>query len=489
MFADNPDELLDHILSFVPETHDLVPGSDVQAPARHHHPRPPQFRVVQCDPRRVALWQALTENKTKAASIVTLELLDESPLSPSSSTVLVPRPLAHAGCRIKCLSHDADAAFSSNCTEALATTLSRMCGLTRLCVGGDFFGTHPIEPIFSSVLENCPNLRELEITYHDEDAPRFDTISAPLWEFRNLRRVSVTVTRSFEVTVPAYTHFRCMLNMLSKCRHLQDLRLAFAQNVAFDVSHFLQKVWWPNLKRLILEGDLRFAWDSAWRQFLYRHSGLEVLSIAGITSINPLPLMPNFRWLSTPVLQRTICNAATQFPRLESIVTADACQSDTTLRSTTLWLPTFALLEELSRTLPHLERLTLAGAPWNPHRTSRHTKTLIPSPECIGVLAKFKCLTHLDSAAALVLGPDPELHDATLRSLLEALAQALPQLRYVGIDVLKGDPSGRSRPANTWYVLTRDLLGSLVAWRETRALREARFHDWEDVFRHIGISH
>jgi len=159
------------------------------------------------------------------------------------------------------------------------------------------------------------------------------------------------------------------------------------------------------------------------------------------------------------------------------------------LRGTTILIKTQGLLQELAQALPHLERLTLAAAPWNPRRNTAR-QNLVPSPECLVILASFEALTHLDSAASLAIDPESPLTSPApsaepLRSLLSSLAVVLPRLRYAGVDLVRSQAHGL--PRHAWYKIARDDLGRFAGSTEMRDLRDVRFHDWEDVFRQMGI--
>ncbi|KAJ7137433.1 hypothetical protein C8R43DRAFT_1020246 [Mycena crocata] len=446
-----------------------------------------EFRIVRCDPRRESLWRYFAQNQALTARVHTLEIIYEScsPPQPGDDDLPICVPKSSItpgdGTPFQCASN---LACLSRCAPELATAISKMHGLTRLWWDHDvFLRTHTAEPIFSSVAMNCPNLRELELTYHD-GKPYFHSITAPLWAMTNLTRLSLTVTRPHGVIMPAYEHFPALFAMLGRCPELQDLRLAFESRVDIDIGAYLETRLWPKLQCLILEGDLHHSFHLT--SFLRRHESLEILSL--VLYDRSFPVMPNLRWLSVPALD--IENfTESQFPQLEYLTIGrskiptlvEKLNTIPILRGATVDLGTCDALERFAQGVPHLERLGFAGAPWNLDRSRyRDTDSRLPSPECFNALTAFNCLTHLDSAVVL----QEDQIDAGLPDILHAFAVALPKLQYICIDLRLGV---RHNLRRTWYTLARDSLGTLLSWKETRDRRLVQFHDWEDVCRQIGL--
>ncbi|KAJ7137423.1 hypothetical protein C8R43DRAFT_1132292 [Mycena crocata] len=285
----------------------------------------------------------------------------------------------------------------------------------------------------------------------------------------NLTRLSLTVTRPENVIMPAYEHFWALFAMLGRCPDLRDLRLAFESRAPIDICALFGTMSWPKLQRLILEGDYQPVPATTLNPFLLRHPSLEILSLM-IPHDQPLPTMPHLRWLSARRLTREAFSQS-EFPGLEYLVTwrsyiptlIPRLHNIPLLLSATVNTDRPAALELFAQSVPHLERLVFAGAPWNTYRLMfGDSESRLPSPECLKILAKFSSLTHLDSAAVI---QEDGFHTG------------LP-------NILRNEAHSLRR---TWYILTRDSLGTLVSWKETRDLRLVRFHDWEDSFRHIGL--
>ncbi|KAF8125691.1 hypothetical protein K438DRAFT_2001919 [Mycena galopus ATCC 62051] len=108
--------------------------------------------------------------------------------------------------------------------------------------------------------------------------------------------------------------------------------------------------------------------------------------------------------------------------------------------------------------LPLLEQLVLAGSPWNPDRTDP-----VPSTKCIAVLTSIVHLTCLDTSVVLQNDADPAL-DALVRALSFVLT-----LQYVGFCFA----GLRLSRVIFCYYADRHKMG---------------YHDWEDVFRSMGIE-
>ncbi|KAJ7135185.1 hypothetical protein C8R43DRAFT_1110139 [Mycena crocata] len=503
--VDQPPELLDHIACFICSTRDLL---SVALTCRLLHgiviPEHLEFRVVRCDPLRNSLWQAVAEHPGSASRIQTLELISES--SSSNPLVLVPKSLmTEQGRFVKCTEHRHD---QCTCTDPLIKAITSMHGLARLCCH-----TPTTVAVFSAIVQNCPNLREIEISHYDSWNAYFHTLSAPLWTLSNLTVLSITVRRHPGMLMEPYAHLPAMFEMLSRCPSLHDLRLAFECRKDVNIGPLLSKQTWPQLKRLVLEGDLQKMAPKKLNAFLHRHkASLEILSLAGVLSNQPLPLMPRLRWLYTYDVKQNLSTAA-QFPSLEHVAAANVYTGDgedldnvidrlgalPRLRGITLKITTAGDLEKLGQTVPHLERLILAGAPWNTGRCLfRNRSSRTPTPECIDILRAFTSLTHLDSAAGIQIDDassdnaasiDAPLNSATtldemLGPLLHSFAAVLPRLRYVCVDIKEPECDF---PRSVWYTLVRDADGVLISWEKTKRLDNVRFHDWEDLTRSIGI--
>ncbi|KAJ7101980.1 hypothetical protein C8R44DRAFT_988290 [Mycena epipterygia] len=454
--SSQPPELVDIMASFVPLPSDLL-SLALTSKALHAIivPQHLEFREVCCDGRRESLWKSLAENPGPAAGILSLALIYE-PVSRyqalhSNERILVPKSLtgSNEAPLVDCTSGNIRTK-ECDCVDVLCAAIANMHALKRFTFDDSVFGRlHDVKTVFTAVVRSCPNLRELEIDFYD-NAPRFDSISDPLEALR----------------------------LASEMR---------GQNLK-DVSTFLdlENKTWLHLKTFIIEGDLAFTSTS----FLVCHPQLEILKLPEILE---LPTLPNLHWLLIPGFWRD-GHALTHFPRLEYVAIAVAgaqMYSDTeyvlrtfrrlpALRGATLSLSESGL-KEFSQEFSHFERLSLGRSPWNLDRT-RAKADYLPSPECIAILTSFGNLTHLDTSAAIVSDADT---DTILDTLLRALAAA-PRLQYVGVDMIY---TGCFRPMLKWFAIVRDAQGTYVGSTEVRDLRKVRYHDWEDVFRNVGITH
>ncbi|KAJ7456158.1 hypothetical protein FB451DRAFT_1564745 [Mycena latifolia] len=507
MLSLQPPELLDAIASLIPLPKDLLSLALV---SKIFHaiiiPQHLEFRVVRCDAGWPSLWNALTEHPALAGRIMSLELRHEPVVPSLSAQSLVPKSLpsvkdtpietCHSIPSKKCNHH---------CLDALCSAISLMPALERFCFDQPSFAKlHAIEPIFGAVLAYCRNLREVEIRFR-ERKPSFASISAPvsfcgfflkrmlnlankLWELANLTRVSIMVKRPMAMD-SAHKYLTDMFKMLSRCPHLEHLRLASEiWGPPAHLSALLANISWPHLRRFIIKGDLTFSSGPAATAFLSRHPQLETLSLHERVDLPPLP---HLRWLSVPeFFDGNFAVVPENLPLLEYAAMTDAywpAQTHITevikvllalpaLRGATLAFTTPSALRMLSVEIPHLARLVLARSPWTLDR--RHVReTRLPSAECMAILTSFAHLTHLDSSAVIEADPEHD-PDAVLDAFLRALAGA-PQLQYVGVDLKY---SQLYSPVHRWFCLARDEQGGYAGRTEVRNLQRVRYHDWDDVF-------
>lgn len=96
----------------------------------------------------------------------------------------------------------------------------------------------------------------------------------------------------------------------------------------------------------------------------------------------------------------------------------------------------------------------------------------------MAILSSFTCLTHLDTSIFI---KEDENTETVLDDLCRTLAAA-PNLEYIGFDIVQ------RFPRLIWFVVVRLADGEYAGRREIRDPRELKWHDWEDVFRVIGIS-
>ncbi|KAJ7093399.1 hypothetical protein B0H15DRAFT_832182 [Mycena belliarum] len=491
-----PPELLDDIASLLVRPSDLLSlaltSKTLYAIVVPQHL---EFREIRCDARRSALWVALAQHPGLARRLRSLEMYREPDLLRSN---LVPRCLMSGDNDVPPVDCSLDVrskTCSSQCTERICAAISPMSALMRFCFHhSNFAYLHPIETIFEAVLEHCLQLRELEITFYD-GLPTFESASRPLWNLSYLTHVSITVNRSPMIRTKQRQYLTEIMRMLSRCPDLEHLRLASeGRGPLVNLSPMLVAMSWPQLKRLVIEGDLTLNKDPAAVTFLARHTQLETLSLNEPLELPPLP---HLRWLSTPEFRLRMCGLIPErFPLLEYAMMTDAYESPhreiepvvrlllafPALCGATVALGTITALRHLSQDVPHLQRLALGCSPWNLDR-ARARETCLPNDECIAILASFPHLTHLDSSAVIGSNSDQET-DAILDPFLAALAAA-PQLRYVAVDMLLFDGV---RPVHRWYALERDEEGKYAGRTEVRNLDRVRFHDWEDIFRQVGIS-
>ncbi|KAJ7208246.1 hypothetical protein GGX14DRAFT_566973 [Mycena pura] len=508
--SDLPPELLDSIVLCIPIPFDLL--SLARACKAFHAIIVPDHlnsRVVRCDVRGVTVWLALTQQPAVAARISTLELIDDNLAGGNRIPAALSPHLGYDSLKRAQASEIADE-FGA---QALADAIRMMSGVTRMCwIGNTHLRAYRLAPgngvksvcapIFASLTQNCPQLRDIEIIARDLPHS-IHLVDAPLWKFSNLKRVSVTVSRFTEVSTAICKHFPAMFDMLDRCPELQDLRLAFARKRRgmIDLSECFKDRFWPRLNVLILEGDLHSSLP-AITDFLERHPSLKILSLSEMdVPASSFPAtMPYVRWLSMRSTTWTSFDLATKFPRLEYAATAspsamlqveqevsgmpEVLSTVPTLRGVTILANAPGLLKKLAEAVPRLERLTLASAPWNPHRRKARV-TRIPDAECLATLASFKLLTHLDTAVALRADQrGPYLGDA-LERLLRSLADVLPHLLYVGVDIIQLE-TREGAPRHAWYLIARGPHGDFAGAEEMRDLRRVRFHDWDDVFRNIS---
>ncbi|KAJ7155124.1 hypothetical protein C8R46DRAFT_1356375 [Mycena filopes] len=478
--AGQPPELLDAIASFVPLLSDLL---SLALSSRVLHgiivPSHLEFRHVCCDARRTTLWKALLERPGVSSRIMSLGL------HPEDHQKLIPQSLNAEN------AEDVNGNGAHDCAEALSTAIATMSSLERFSFHQtSFAAAHKTKPIFEALRRYCPNLRDVEITFQDGNS--FEAFSAPLWQFANLTRVSVTVNRHVGVRGIPRPFLKHLFAMLSHCPQLQDLRVASEmRGPNADISGFLTSTW-PALRRFIVEGDLSLAYTKKLSSFLLRHPSLEALLLP---SARNLPLLPNLRWLGPCPEGDTAAIDVAQQPRLEYLAmvsvywryinvarTLNVLRALPSLRGVTAAFPTVAALQQLAEALPNLERLTLAHSPWNLNRVEypRPQENRIPSPECLGILTSFKHLTHLDTSVSI------KRDEAVLDELFRALSVA-PKLEYIGVDLQFDDPRTLACPL-TWFKVVRDVHGGYVGRTEVRDARKVRFHDWDDVFREIGVG-
>ncbi|KAJ7101972.1 hypothetical protein C8R44DRAFT_887755 [Mycena epipterygia] len=204
-------EVLDIMASFVPLPSNLLSLALISK-ALHAFtvPQHLEFREVCCHGRRESLWKALAEHPGPTARILSLALIYE-PVSRyqalhSNEQIIAPKSLTTS-----------DVKISPQATSGLSNP--NLIGCLR------FGWLHDVQAVFTAVLHNCPNLRDLEIAFYD-NAPSFDSISDPLWELANLTRVSITVTRAPMVREVLRKYLANAFEMLSRCPQLEALRLA-----------------------------------------------------------------------------------------------------------------------------------------------------------------------------------------------------------------------------------------------------------------------
>ncbi|KAJ7728348.1 hypothetical protein B0H16DRAFT_1589041 [Mycena metata] len=484
--CDQPPELLDVIASYLPFPSDLLSLAlanklmyGIVVPEHLS-----EFHHVCCDARRRKLWKSLSDHPG-SARILSLEVLPEAPSVQRS----IPQSLNASS------DEELQGDCGPDCGELLAAAIAAMPRLRRFSFQqSTFTRTHNMKPVFDA-LRRRSTLREVEITFHDRHPGRqsFERFSAPLWEFSNLTRLSITVTRYPDVNTPR-PFLEKMFAMLSTCPRLKDMRIASEMlGPHADISAFLSDKLWPNLRRLVVEGDLTFHAPEKLSSFLLRHPKLEILSLP---QSYQLPLIPSLRCLElfAPGAAETV--NATHLPHLEYFATADVDAPMQTnvdeildilralpaLRGVTVAFGTPSGVKKLARTLPRLQRLTFAASPWNQNRLiDRPPQNYLPSPECLAILSSFPCLTHLDTSIFI---KQDEHTETVLDDLCRTLAAA-PKLEYVGVDFVRAQERFH-RPK--WFIVLRDADEGYAGRREIRDLRELELHDWEGVSRIIGIS-
>ncbi|KAJ7019561.1 hypothetical protein C8F04DRAFT_1321387 [Mycena alexandri] len=467
--SDQPPELLDAIASCLPLPNDLL--SFALANKLMYGIIVPEhlseFRHICCDACRRSLWKSLPDHPG-SARILSLDLLPEVP----GVQRLIPKSLNASS------DEELQGHCGPDCAELLSAAIATMPRLQRFSFHQSRF--------------RCTNLREVEISFHDRHPGRqsFERFSAPLWEFADLTRLSITVTRYPDVNTPR-PFLERMFAMLSNCPRLGDLRIASEMlGPHADISSFLTDKLWPDLRCLVVEGDITFDAPEKLSSFLLRHPKLEILSLP---EPYQLPLMPSLRWLGLFAPGAVEAINAAHLPRVEYFATADVetpiqtnvqeildiLRALPALRGVTVAFRTASAVEELSRTLPQLKRLTFAASPWNESRlVDRPPQNYLPSPECLAILSSFTCLTHLDTSIFI---KEDENTETVLDDLCRTLAAA-PKLEYIGFDIVQ------RFPRLIWFVVVRLADGEYAGRREIRDPRELKWHDWEDVFRVIGIS-
>ncbi|KAJ7159388.1 hypothetical protein C8R43DRAFT_1124594 [Mycena crocata] len=317
-----PPELLDYISSLVSSPSDLL---SLALTCKSFHvvivPRHLEFRLIRCEARWQSLWNVLAQHPTSMETISALEIIDENS---SSRSIVVPKSLGlddQVGPPSRCQSHRM--APECGCADLLAAAIAKMQGLDRLCWTQDnFLRTHKVDAVVSSLLQHCPDMRELEINYRDSE-DIYHLAQAPLWRLSNLTRVSVTASLRNGMSIHPSAHFPLMFEMLSKCPTLQDLRLAFETKGERIRLSALKNRHWPHLKRLVLEGNIEFP-ATEFVDFLRQHAPrLEVLSTELYLPAADLPTLPRLRWLFTPDM-RWNAFTADRFPRLRYAAMANA---------------------------------------------------------------------------------------------------------------------------------------------------------------------
>ncbi|KAJ6604043.1 hypothetical protein B0H10DRAFT_2229469 [Mycena sp. CBHHK59/15] len=493
-FSAQPPELVNHTVSFIPRPRDLL---SLALTAKSLHgiiiPQHLEFRVVCCDARRAALWKALAAQPGLASRFHTLEIVTESDSAPADTArIAVPRSIieaegdsALAKCTVIQSVGKAVIGCDAGCVDALCAAIPNMSGLTRFCWDHPgFMRLHDPKAIFSAVAQNCVNVRELEVRFHDGNLA-FDDVSGPLWRLTNLTRLSITLMSIPMNTSREQRHLAQLLEMLSECPQLQDLRFTYACRRSISLyALFAQGGSWPHLKRLVIDGDIDIASPnrdySAAKDFLRRHPQLEILSLPYSFEL-PLPPMPHLRWLLLPEFADKSSGNPT-FPLLEHVSMTGIYSSPQTdilsIFTTIRRLPSLnsvavsfvdpKALDNLSQTFPQIERLSLLKSPWNDDRMLAKS-TLLPSEECLAILTSFQALTHLDSSAAV--GIDDDL-DTVLVPFLKALSAA-PRLKYVSFDSY--NPK-RRRAASRWVTIVRGQYGEYAGWASTKNLDECHVH-------------
>ncbi|KAJ6457554.1 hypothetical protein C8R47DRAFT_1164063 [Mycena vitilis] len=486
--SNQPPELLDTIASFLPTPCDLLALSLTSKILCRIIVPHLEFREVCCDARRKTLWQTLADRPGPSSRIRSLELFGEG-LERYCHQLRIPQSLVGSSDE-----EFYEEGWDPDSPGGLAAAISRMTGLKRFSFRQTIqnLGKYPLDPVFRALRLCCPDLCELDIVFQDVQSVSFDTFSAPIWELVNLTSVSIDVYRGPMFKAVKQTFLVEMFEMLRACPQLQDLRLAREmRGPQADLSGLLADKAWPDLRRLVFEGDLTFRDHSTVVAFLARHTQLETLSLMdGIA----LPEMPNLRWLFLPDLVRNV--KAANLPRLEHAVTRNVfwfprsdgepvirtLQALHALRGATIGFQTTSEVEMLVRELPQLERLVFARAPWNSERTKRGVEARLPSPACIAALTSMLHLTHLETAALI---PNTADTNNTLDELLRSLSAA-PKLQYIGVDFFV-DGVYQYLPVVRWFSILRDAEGGYAGWEEVNNMRRIRFHDWEDVFRSVGF--
>jgi hypothetical protein len=168
-----PPELLDTIASFLPLPCDLLSLAltnktlcGVTVVILQHI----EFREVCCDAQRETLWKLLADHPALSIRILSLELRPEPFMD---AKFLIPQSLYYVNSPDGGLKSQGSTDYSS-----LATAIAGMPSLQLFFLGRITEGD--LVPVFKALC-NCPNLCELEITFHCQDGiPDFDSLSGPV---------------------------------------------------------------------------------------------------------------------------------------------------------------------------------------------------------------------------------------------------------------------------------------------------------------------
>lgn len=282
-----PTEILDAIVFHIDSKQDLLAlASSCQRMHGVVIPRHLDYRVLRCKVSSISMWNHLIVNRSLAKNVRRLEILDERT---SVDSLRIPGGVVGTDTDLE--STDDELAMHEKQERYLVSALTKMTALKSF-VWSCNHSPISIDNVWPTLLK-CHSLCEVEIYDNMVFGPTSDVDSqaARSLVLPSVKTASFQSTKHIYGSCQ-HPELGRIKDMLNHCPNLEDLNISYARPRPPFAAHipadelFLYGRW-PSLTTLTLT-NLRGASDTA-SAFLSAHPSLEVLNL----DISPITLYPN----------------------------------------------------------------------------------------------------------------------------------------------------------------------------------------------------
>ncbi|KAH8116070.1 hypothetical protein DFH11DRAFT_1583995 [Phellopilus nigrolimitatus] len=314
-------EVLDGIVTHIDSKRDLL-ALALSCKRMHDivFPRHYEYRVVRCKISNIAVWGHFAGNRSVAANVRRLEILDER----STENTIIPSDILATDTELE--SSDDELGMHSKQGRLFSSALAKMCSL-NVFIWSCNHSLISLQSIWPTILK-CHSLKSVEINDNLVFGPIVEGTTGVTKHPTILPRLSSVAVRSISKGYGQSKNAELtrVTDMLHHCPNLEELDIRYTAQTGFAyprADDFFLYGRWPSLRTLTLT-HLSCTIDGfdAVATFLAAHSNIEVLhlDVGPRTHLATLALVPG----TLPRLRELRCNK-------EFACAVMACPSDSVL--------------------------------------------------------------------------------------------------------------------------------------------------------------